>query len=128
MKNRQMYFIVGILVGVIMMISVSFSQAGQGQKKQYRKHNNRYERVYPQQHPKHHPRGQRYNHYKKRPRYNGHVYKRHYTWRQWRKIRKHNRQYRNGSGIYHHDDNGYLMFSFCNEEKGQRMCFSIGID
>ena len=100
------------------------------QKKQYqnqdRRRRDQDRRGY---HPRHQQRGRAYGHYKRdrNHRYRGNRYRGHYSWRQWQRERdRYHRRYR--SGDYHHDDNGFLMFSYCNREKGEKMCFSISID
>ena len=49
-------------------------------------------------------------------------YSRHRTWKKWRTER---RQPRYERGHYHHD-NGFLMFSYCNDD--DNLCFSISLD
>ena len=117
---------------IIMVISIIFLFTGMvfaDGKREYKKNknNDRYERVYPQDHPMHHSRGNEYGHFKngRNRRYDGYIYERHYTWKEWHRNRHHPRYTR---GRYHHDDNGYLMFSFCNWKNNQKICFSVGID
>ncbi len=87
----------------------------------------KYRRVYKKDHPVYHKRNRVYRHYKnpRHHRYQGYKYGGHYSWREWKRNRHMYRHHKHQR--YHHDDRGYLMFSFCNDEKGTR-CFSFSID
>jgi len=125
MKKKIIILIVGI---VFLLSGVGFTGQDKRHKKKKRSyhHEQKYNRHY---HPSYQKRGKAYGHYKHRryERYRKHRYKRHYHWREWNRERvRHQRRYKGGH--YHHDDNGYLMFSFCNKQNGDKMCFSISID
>jgi len=120
-----------ILVIALVFLTSGFGFSGQRDKQEkrgYSKKEQKYNR-YPKHHPKHQPRGRAYGHYNhhERDRYRGYKYNGHYMWHDWNRERQHHRdRYRDGR--YHHDDNGYLMFSYCNQDKGEKVCFSISID
>lgn len=115
-----------LLVIALVFLTSGLSFAGQRDKKQEKRGYNKEQR-YPKNHPRYRPRGYAYGHYKHRDRYRGYRYNGHYMWHEWNKERQHHRdRYRDGR--YHHDDNGYLMFSYCNKENGEKVCFSISID
>ena len=100
-----------------------------GQKDKRYKKNNRggYERVYRDDHPMHHPHGRAYGHYKDHHnrKYRNYRYKGHHSWNEWRHHRHEYDRYHHRR--YHHDDNGYLMFSCC-EDQNRSVCYSISID
>jgi hypothetical protein len=127
MKIDIMKKIIMIIIALIFLTSgVSFS--GQQQGKRHNKDQTYKEKkIYPRNHPYNQPRGYAYGHYKHRDRYRGYKYKGHYRWSEWNRERHHyHDRYRDGR--YHHDDNGYLMFSYCNRNNGEKVCFSISID
>jgi hypothetical protein len=119
---------IAVIVTMIFFFGLPIlTYAGQGNKRYKKNERGRYERVYPKNHPYNHPRGRAYGHYKdhRNMHRRNYKYKRHYTWHQWK--RHHHEYNRYYNRIYHHDDRGFLMFSFC-EDRDQRVCFSISID
>lgn len=119
---------IAVIVTIIFFFGLPILTYGGQKDKRYKKNDRgRYERVYRDDHPIHHPHGKAYGHYKKHhwKRYRHHKYKRHYHWHEWDRHRHEYKRYHHRR--YHHDDNGYLMFSYC-EDNGGRVCFSISID
>lgn len=122
--------IILVITAIFLTSGMAFSadrQRKDNQRKGY--HKEEQYRKYPKNHPHHQPRGRAYGHYKNHhnDRYRGYKYRGHYRWHDWNYERsRHYDRYRNGR--YHHDDNGYLMFSYCNKKNGEKMCFSISID
>ncbi len=112
---------------VMFSLSIPLSYAGKSDKRQGNRQYKQIQRWNDEHHPRHHNSGHKYKRYTKNwnNKYREHKYKRHYKWNKWNRERHHPR-YRNGK--YHHDDNGYMMFSFCNQERGDKVCFSISID
>lgn len=119
---------IAIIVAMIFFFGLPImTYAGQKDKRYKKNNRGQYERVYKKEHPRNHPRGKKYGHYKhkRQERYRHHKYQKHYTWNGWSRHRHEYRRYHHKR--YHHDDNGYLMFSFCQDRDAQ-VCFSISID
>lgn len=120
--------IIVLILSVIFFLTSGLALAD-NKRRLYREKNSRQERVYKKNHnhPYHQPRGHAYGHYRKhhQDRYKGYKYRGHYRWHEWRHERNRDR-YRHGR--YHHDDNGYMMFSYCNKNGDEKICFSISID
>lgn len=121
---------------IVMIFSFSIpllSYAGGSGGRKYQRSPQRVERNYRQNHSYHMDRSDRdmhghmYGIYKKphNRRWSRYKYRGHYRWNEW--MHERNRPIYRG-GHYHHDDNGHLMFSFCENQESQGMCFSIGID
>ena len=90
-----------------------YTKGGKYQGKGYHQEEQHRVRQFPKNHPYHHPRGHAYGHYKHRhnDRYRGYRYRGHYRWQDWN-YERHRHYHRYRDGRYHHDDNGYLMFSY----------------
>ena len=133
---KNLLIFLSIIIFSFSMISFANADRYKGNKKgdrdRYQERNygdrHRSDRQYRYDRGHRRDRGHHYGHYKRPPRgryYHSPRYRGH--WRSWRSWERHRQRYpkRYRSGRYHHDRQGYMMFSFC-ESEGVCFSFSIG--
>lgn len=120
MKTKIIVLIVAIL---FCFTSLSFADRdrGKGKKDRGKHYGQRYDG------PKHHD-DRRIHRRGYRSRHHIPDYHRHREWRRWGEWDRHYKRYpkRYPGGHYHHDRQGNLMFSFCQDSKDSSTCVSFG--